>query len=215
MIRYPRRLESTREIAQLQQVFPIQRIGRSNRHRHAVHRDRIVGAHTFEHLDRAPARDYEIFRDDLEPIDLRPRLEHMPIVLAPEPHAITEHRKVRAFHRFPYAQVLVEITIADRAKLTREINQSDREHFGPMQDFMSAGCYVAEIVIWRTRAAAARIDASDSKTRRCLISTRCTRWRCGWCAMPTTPAICCRRRCCAPTAFFINSRVGPIVARGC
>ena len=28
-----------------------------------------------------------------------------------------------------------------------------------MQDFMSAGCYVRKIVIWRTRAAAVRIGA--------------------------------------------------------
>ena len=53
-----------------------------------------------------------------------------------------------------------------------------------------------------------RIGASDSKTRRCLISTRCTRWRYGLRAIPTTPTTCCRKRCCVRTASFISSKSG-------
>src|SRR5271169_1740897 len=59
-----------------------------------MHRDRIAGPHAFEHFERAPARDHEIFRDDLEPIDPGTRLEHVAVVLTPEPDAVAEHREV-------------------------------------------------------------------------------------------------------------------------
>src|SRR5277367_5680613 len=97
VIRNPVRLEPPREIAQLPQVVAIQRIGGSNRQRHAMHRDRVAGAHAFEHFERAPARDHEIFRDDLEPIDAGTRLQHVTVVLTPEPDAVAEHREVATF----------------------------------------------------------------------------------------------------------------------
>src|SRR5208337_388844 len=98
MIGNPSRLEAPRKIAQSPEVGAIQRIGRSDRHRNAMHRDRIVCAHSFQHLERASARDHKIFRNDLEPIYLGTSLEHVAVVLTSKPDTVTEHRKVGTLH---------------------------------------------------------------------------------------------------------------------
>src|SRR5208282_327408 len=98
MIRNPRGLESPREIAQLPEVAATQRIGGPNRHRHAMHRDWIVGADTFENFERAAARDHKILGYDLEPIYFGTGFQDVAIVLTSEPDAVTEHREVGTFH---------------------------------------------------------------------------------------------------------------------
>src|SRR5208337_4992253 len=63
-----------------------------------MHRDWIVRAHTFEHFERASAGDHEVFRDDLEPIDLWTSLKNVAVVLTSKPDAVAKHREVSAFH---------------------------------------------------------------------------------------------------------------------
>ena len=56
---------------ELRQIVEIQRIGAADRQRHAVHHDRIALGDLVEHIARPAAGIHEVFRDDLEPIDLR------------------------------------------------------------------------------------------------------------------------------------------------
>src|SRR5205807_160203 len=94
MIRDPSGPDSFSELLQPAQIFEVQRVLGADRQRDAVHDDRIAFADAIEHVERPPTGDHEIFRNDLEPVDSRPILEHVAVVLPPQPDPATEPREV-------------------------------------------------------------------------------------------------------------------------
>src|SRR6266481_6067077 len=93
MIRYPSGPDTLGERLQVAQVIEVQWIGRADRQRHPVHDDRIPFAYAIDHVERAAAADHEVLGDDLEPVERRPVLQHVGVMLTPKPDAAAEPRK--------------------------------------------------------------------------------------------------------------------------
>src|SRR5580693_6390432 len=102
MVGNPAWLDAAREGLQLAQVVAANRIGRANRHRDAMHHKRIACANAVEDFEWTPARDHEVFRKNLEPVDFRMTIENMQVVVASEPDAEAEKWKIAAFHAGPH-----------------------------------------------------------------------------------------------------------------
>ena len=80
MIRKPRRVRPFDEPLEFLHVFPIQRIGGTEVHRHAVLDNAILLQNLVEDVKRSSCIDHEIFRDDLKPIDRRLLRQDMLVV---------------------------------------------------------------------------------------------------------------------------------------
>ncbi len=64
-----------------------------------MHHERIARANALEDFERTPSRDHEVFRKNLEPVDLRMIFEDVQIVVAPQPDAESEKWKIVALHQ--------------------------------------------------------------------------------------------------------------------
>ena len=94
MIRKPRGFGEFNEPLQPPKMFPVQRLGRTEIHRHAVLNDPIMLEDPVESRERTPAVDHVIFRDDLEPIDDRLLFEDVGVVRDTQsnPNAVIRER---------------------------------------------------------------------------------------------------------------------------
>ena len=68
-------------------MFAVERIGRTEVHRHAMLDDAVLFEQKVERLQRLPAIDHEILRDDLEPVDDRFLIEDVLVVWDAQPDA--------------------------------------------------------------------------------------------------------------------------------
>jgi hypothetical protein len=92
----PCRLDAFGERAQAREIVAVEWVDRADRQRHAVQHDRVVGAHARQDIERSPASDEKVLRNDLEPIDGRARFEHVAVVRRPQADAIPELREFAA-----------------------------------------------------------------------------------------------------------------------
>ena len=90
VIRDPSGLEPPGEGLEAIEVGFVERIGRSDRQRHAVQHDRVALPHAGQHVERPPARDHEVLGDRLEPVDAGRPGEDPLEVIAPQADAVAE-----------------------------------------------------------------------------------------------------------------------------
>src|SRR6267154_4291007 len=92
MIGDPRRLHTPRELLHLLEVAAIERRAAADRHRYAVHRERITLAHAHQVMQRLAARHQIVFGEDLEPVDGGAIGKDRFVVIDPQAKTETERR---------------------------------------------------------------------------------------------------------------------------
>jgi hypothetical protein len=92
VVRDPRRLDAVGEVRELGEVGVIQRIGRTERQRHAVQHDRRHRPGALEHAERAATPDHEVFGDRLEPVGACRPVEHLRKVAGAQADAVSQIR---------------------------------------------------------------------------------------------------------------------------
>ncbi len=94
MIGDPGRLEAPRNRCKLSQITNVERVGRANRKRHAVHHDRILRPHALENFEGPATLDHEVLRDDLEPVHQRLLVKDVNVVGTAQTDAEAEWCKI-------------------------------------------------------------------------------------------------------------------------
>jgi len=89
MIGNPRRIKAPNQQLEFRQIVLSQRIGPSDIERHAMKNDRSELAGLFQYLQRAPARDHEVFRDYFEPVRTSRFVQNVRIVNGPQTDTVT------------------------------------------------------------------------------------------------------------------------------
>src|SRR6185437_1664106 len=105
MIGNPRCLGALDKFLEPPQMLAIRLFRRTEIHRHAVLHDFVLFQNLIEDLQRAPAIDHEIFRNDLEPIDHRFTAQDVIVVRRAQPNPDPILRKsikpIRRHYRIP------------------------------------------------------------------------------------------------------------------
>ncbi len=86
----PRRLDACGERLHLAQVVAVERIGAADRHRDAVHHQRVALAHAHQVAERLAARHQVVLGEHLEPVDARGLRENGLVVIDPQAESETE-----------------------------------------------------------------------------------------------------------------------------
>ncbi len=98
MIGDPFGVHALGKFLQRAEIVHVERRGRGDGERYAVHHDGVALADLVEHVQGLAALDHVVLGDDLEPIDGRVAVKDLLIMLGPEPQAKAEIRRLVAGH---------------------------------------------------------------------------------------------------------------------